>query len=227
MLFKDGAVALGTVPVDAAGHASLTVNGLSLGGHSIVAYFLASTTYSASASPVGPLTIYANAPDLSLSTSASSLQVTYGTTSPTVNLQITSMSGLAGAVSLACSGMPIGMTCSFNPATVTLTSGGTTTSTLVMSSTTAQSAAVIPLKGFLGLLSLPLSLLALWRIRKGAKGVQALMSLVILFATSFGILLGCSGGTTKAFQETGSKTVLVTATMGSVTRSVPLNVTIQ
>jgi len=69
MLFKDGAVALGTVLVDTTGHASLTVSGLSLGGHSIIAYFLASTQYSASASPAGALTIYANAPDLSLSTS--------------------------------------------------------------------------------------------------------------------------------------------------------------
>jgi hypothetical protein len=227
ILFKDGALALGTVPMDATGHASFNASGLSLGSHSIVAYFLSSTNYSASASPAGTLTIYANAPDLSLSTSAGNLLVTYGTTSPTVNLQITSMAGLAGTVSLACSGLPIGMTCNFNPGQVAITAGGTTTASLVISSSSANSAAAVSLQGIVSLLLLPMSLLALWRIRNGARDMQALLSLAVLCVASFGLMLGCGGTTTKAFQETGSKTVLVTATMGSVTRSIPLNVTIQ
>jgi hypothetical protein len=227
ILFKDGALALGTVPMDATGHASFSASGLALGSHSIVAYFLSSTQYSASASAAGTLTIYANAPDLSLSTSANNLVVSYGTTSSTVNLQITSMAGLAGNVSLACSGLPIGMTCNFNPGQVAVTAGGTTTASLVISSSSAKSAAAVSVQGIVSLFLLPMSLLALWRIRNGARNLQPLLSLVGLCVASFGLLLGCGGTTTKAFQETGSKTVLVTATMGSVTRSIPLNVTIQ
>ncbi|CAN5703201.1 hypothetical protein BH10ACI4_BH10ACI4_08190 [soil metagenome] len=227
MLFKDGAIALGTVPVDATGHAALNVSGLSLGAHSIVAYFLASTKYSASASPAAVLTIYANAPDLAISTSAANLQVTYGVTSSSVNLQITSLAGLAGTVSFACSGLPVGMTCKFNPAQVTLTATGTTTASLVVSSRTTQSAGLVSLKAILSLLLLPVTMMTLWRIRKGARNMQGILSLVPVSLASIGLLIGCASTPTKAFQETGSKTVLITATTGSITRSIPLNVSIQ
>jgi hypothetical protein len=227
LLFKDGAVALGTVPLNATGHASLTVSGLSLGGHSIVAYFLSSTKYRASASPAAALTIYANAPDLSLSVSASTLQVAYGTASSPLTLQVTSLAGLSGAVNFSCSGMPVGMTCAFAPAQTTLTVGGLATTSLTVTSP-AQKATMLSTKGLAGWLSFPLSLLCLVRIRRGAKSIAGLLLLLILSCGCFTSLVGCNGGTvTDAFKETGSKTILVIASTGSITRNIPVQVNIQ
>lgn len=57
--------------------------------------------------------------------------------------------------------------------------------------------------------------------------MQGILSLVPVSLASIGLLIGCASTPTKAFQETGSKTVLITATTGSITRSIPLNVSIQ
>jgi hypothetical protein len=226
MYFLDNGVYLSTVPMDATGTATATWTGLSLGQHSIQAKYSSVDPYKASSSTVASLGVYANAPDLSLSISNSNLQVTYGATSSPITLQVTSLAGLAGTVNLTCSGLPVGMTCAFNPAQVTLIEGTAATASMTISGT-AQKAGMLSFEGIGGLLLLPLSLLCLTRIRKGARSIPALLFLLLISAVSIGSLAGCSGGATDSFKETGSKTILVIASTGSVTKSIPVLVNIQ
>jgi hypothetical protein len=81
----------------------------------------------------------------------------------------------------------------------------------------------------LGGLLLPFSLICLWRISNGRQRIQAFLSLLLLSAVTIGCAVGCGGGGSKpqTNQETGSKTILVTATDGSLTRTVPLVLNIQ
>jgi hypothetical protein len=226
MFFLDSGVIISTVPMTSTGTASTTLQDLSLGAHSFQAKYSRVDPYDTSSSAIMPLTVYTNAPDLNLSISNSTLQVSYGATSSPLTLQVTSLAGLAGTVNLTCSGLPVGMTCSFNPAQVALTAGSVTTASFTISGT-AQKAGMLSFESIGGLLLLPLSLLCLTQIRKGARNIPALLFVLLISAVSIGGLAGCSGGATDSFKETGSKTILVIASTSSVTKSIPVLVNIQ
>jgi hypothetical protein len=227
--FYDGNNQLGTgpVPLDANGNASLAVSGLSLGTHSIAAYYALNGNDDASQSNPSTLTVYANAPGMSLSLSANSLTVRYGATSFPVTLQVNSLSGLAGTVTYSCTGLPVGMTCNFNPAQGSLAAGNSVTTSLTIFGGTPQAAGVPWLRG-IAILVFPLSLLCLWRIGGAGRKLQVFFYL-LLSVVSVGYLTGCGGGGTNSppLQETGSRTVLVNATSGSLTQSAPMILNIQ
>lgn len=73
-------------------------------------------------------------PDFYVSASPNGLAVTPGS-STTSTITLTSLAGFTGGVSLAASVLPAGPSVSLNPATITLTSGGTGISTLTLSTT--------------------------------------------------------------------------------------------
>ena len=76
-------------------------------------------------------------PSFTIAVNPASLTVTSGTPG-TFNLTVTPQNGFNSAVTFACSGMPTGATCAFNPATVTPTAGAaSTTVTITSSSMTA------------------------------------------------------------------------------------------
>jgi hypothetical protein len=225
--FYDGSVSLGSVKLDATGNASFTATGLSLGSHSIVAYYPANDPYYPSSSAASPLTVYANAPDIVLSLSVSTVPVTYGTSSTAINMQATSQYGLTGTVSFSCTGLPSGMACNFNPATTTIAAGGNASTSFTIASTGIQAAGSL-WPGRIGILLLPFSLLCLWRINKGGRKMQPFLRLLLLSAATLGGTLGCGGNSKpQAVQETGAKTVLVNATIGSTTKTIPLVLNIQ
>jgi hypothetical protein len=71
----------------------------------------------------------------------------------------------------------------------------------------------------IGVVLLPFSLFSVWRLRLGQRRLRGFVCLLVLSVLSLG-MIGCSGGSKPAqLQETGSKTVLVTATSGSVTKN--------
>jgi Bacterial Ig-like domain (group 3) len=226
--FRDASTVLGTGTLDATGSASFTASGLGIGDHSLAAYFIANGTYEASNSAVNTLTVYANTPDMSLSLSASTLQVSYGSMSSAVKLQISSQSGMTGILNFSCTGLPVGMACNFNPAQANITAGGKASTSFTIASTATETSGMLWARGLGGLL-LPFSLICLWRISNGRQRIQAFLSLLLLSAVTIGCAVGCGGGGSKpqTNQETGSKTILVTATDGSLTRTVPLVLNIQ
>jgi len=82
------------------------------------------------------ITAAANPPDFSASTSPASLSVFAGE-GGTATITVTPINNFAGTVSFACSGLPSGGTCSFNPASITLP--GTTQTVATINSTTPSS----------------------------------------------------------------------------------------
>lgn len=70
-------------------------------------------------------------PDFSVSCSPSSLSVSQGA-STTSTCTVTSTNGYSSAVSLSCSGLPSGSSCSFSPSSVTPPSNGSANSTLTV-----------------------------------------------------------------------------------------------
>jgi hypothetical protein len=80
-------------------------------------------------------------PDFTVSASPSSLTVAQGA-SGTSTATLTSLNGFSSAVSLSCTGLPAGATCSFDPASDTPPAGGTSTSTLTVSVDASTAAGV-------------------------------------------------------------------------------------
>jgi len=220
--FQDGTTVLGSATLDATGAATFSASGLALGAHSLVAYYLVNDPYYASQSAAVTLTVYANSPQMTFTLSTRNLSMSSGTNSAAVGLQMVSKSGLAGTITLSCTGLPAGMTCNFSPAQPTITAGGTASSTLTVSTGSAR-AAMVPLSGGIsGLLLLPVSVGLLWRVRKNARAIQASMCILVLSLVSLGCMVGCGGGSSKPQTPAVQQTILVNASCGELTVSVPL-----
>ncbi len=164
---------------------------------------------------------------MSLSVSANSLNVSYGTTSSPLTLQAESLSGMVGTATFSCTGLPPRHDLQLQPGTGScyrrghrhhhlydLRPGGANVDTM------AQGMAI---------LLFPLTMLCLWHIRRGAGRVQAFLGLLLLSAVSVGYLTGCGGGsrTNSPPLQSGSVNVLVNATCHELTQSVPIVVNIQ
>ncbi len=228
--FKDGTTPLGDTTTDAKGMATFSISSLALGVHSLTATYLTDgVNYNTSASAASQLNVYANSPDMTLSLSSSTLSVSYGTTSSPITMQIASLSGLSGTVTFACSGLPVGMTCNFSPSSSTLAVGSTATTSLTVTGSTSAKSTREFWKGGAGSILFAISLLYLGGARKRKLHIPSLICLMFLTIAGFEVLAGCSGSPSppNGLQETGTKTVLVSATSGSITRAIPLTVTIQ
>ncbi|MEI9978888.1 MAG: Ig-like domain-containing protein [Edaphobacter sp.] len=228
--FKDGTTPLGDVTTDAKGNATLSISSLALGAHSLTATYLTDgVTYNTSASAVSTLTVYSNSPDMTLSLSASTLSVSYGSASPAVTMQVTSQAGLAGDVTFACSGLPVGMTCNFTPSSATIASGANVTTSFTITGNAVPQTAGLYWKGGIGTMLCAVSLMFLGSIRSRKRSVPALLCLMLLTVAAFNVLTGCNGSPapSPALKDSGTRTVMVSATSSSVTRETPLTVTIQ
>lgn len=220
--FDDGSVQMGTGTVNSSGVATFSTSSLALGSHSIAAYYVVNGQYTASQSAVATLNVYANSPQMTLTPSTRNLTVPSGSGASTVGLQMVSKSGLAGTITLSCTGLPAGTTCNFSPAQPTITAGGTASSTLTVSASSAQ-AAMVPLSGAItGLLLLPVSIGLLWNVRKNVRALQASLCILVLSLASFGCMIGCGSGSSKPQPTAKQQTILVNASCGEFTVSVPL-----
>jgi Galactose oxidase, central domain len=148
----------------------------------------------------------------------------------TVGLMVTSQNGFQAEVSFACSGLPAGASCSFNPATVTPTGGTATTQLTVSVGSQAStqrpgSRRVFPA----ATLAVAFCLLGIRRRR-----LQTLLMLMIA-AGGLGLLSACASVTTSNSNQTpgtpappGPTTsmVTVTATSGSIQQSATISLTV-
>ncbi len=116
--FLDGSTQIGSA-VLSGGSASLSSAALATGTHSITAAYSGNGNYTASNSAAVMVTVVAAATqDYSLAMSASSLTVAQGG-SGTLTITVTPTNGFKQSLGLACSGLPGGANCSFNPQSVT------------------------------------------------------------------------------------------------------------
>jgi hypothetical protein len=115
--FLDGQTQVGSSALTS-GSAQFSTSSLAAGTHSISASYSGDSNYSASTSSVATITVSnAPQPDFTL-TSATSLTVDAGK-SGTLLLTVTPENGFKSTLSFACSNLPSGATCAFNPQSVT------------------------------------------------------------------------------------------------------------
>jgi N-acetylneuraminic acid mutarotase len=162
---------------------------------------------------------YTIPPNFTVSVNPASLTVQAGQ-SGTTTITVTDVGGFNSNVSFACSGLPAGTTCSFNPQTVTPSgAAATTTLTVSTSGTTAT----------LGRNSSPLfpsAALAAVLCCLGWKKRRRLQMLLLLAVCGAGLSLlnGCGGGSSTS--QSTTYTVTVTATSGSLQQSTTFSLTV-
>lgn len=185
--------------------------------------------------------------DFSLTAASSSASVTPGQTA-SYALTLTAQGGFSNAVSLTCSGAPATTVCSIKPDSLTPSASGSPVTVTV--TTTAAGAAPPPLSGPAGdrrpwlLALLALAALAATLAVNGSRrrpagmawrGVRAVLTAVLLGAT---LLAASCGGSGAAPVQTnppvsnpgtpqGTYALVVTATSGSDTHTLPLTLTVQ
>lgn len=172
--------------------------------------------------------------DFSLSLSPSSVSVARGGTG-TVTLTVTANGGFTGTVTPACSDLPSGVTCSgpavMGSGTSTITFTATSSAMLAPANRPTSFAGLSGTSGTVILLVLcalcaTLLLLSYGRGKRKSSAVLAAAALALLFA-------GCGGGSSSnnggggSSGPTGTSNVVITATSGSIQRSVVLSLTIK
>lgn len=120
--FLDVSTQIGSATLNG-GSASFSSTGLSLGTHTITAGYSGDSNYTPSSSTAVTVTVAAApTPDYSLSMSSSSLTIAQGA-SGALTITVTPKNGFRQVLGLACSGLPSGGNCSFNPQSVNPSAG--------------------------------------------------------------------------------------------------------
>ena len=243
----DGAVQP-AVTLNGSGVANLSSavsNPLAVGSHTIAAVYTSSSLGFGNSNATRIFSVSPVPPTVVVAPSTTSLSVAAGS-SVTDTITITPMGGYSGALQFSCTGLPKNATCSFQPATVTV-SGTSGPQTTVITIQTAGGTAelrqgtpsvpaqipLLPAAAFWapGLLSIVFSgrrRLSLWR--------YYLAFFVVLFAALF-TLAGCGGSSSQPTTPTapsapvtpaGTSTVQVTAAnSGTTVQSFTLTLTVQ
>jgi len=167
--------------------------------------------------------------------------------STSVSLTVTPSGGYQGTVSLSCSSTLAGVTCSFNPASLTLNGSNTAVTGSVTITTPSTIALLRPLPGrpnrgsaSIVLCWLPAGILLAFAgaSRKRLLGRARLQQLFILLALlglaagftacggGAGGSAGGGGGTAPPQSETGTLTISAAGSTGSVSQSVQISVTV-
>jgi uncharacterized protein (TIGR03118 family) len=182
-------------------------------------------------------------PDFNISASPTTLTIAAGQPA-SFTVTLGGLNGFNSAVSLACSGQPLGSTCTLSPMSVSPSSGGTATSMVtigtssnpyqLMASGKANNPAStlfamllpIPAVGFLGLMIGGSGDKRRFRGRKWLHSLTGSLLLVIATACLLGAG-GCYSKKTATGTQRGTTTVMITGTSGSVTHSTSVTVTVQ
>lgn len=230
----DGTVAAGpSVGVD--GTASYTLaGGLSLGNHTIQADYAPGAGYEGSSSSLTTFVVYSESADISLSVPSTTMNVSYTAASNPATVQIGSIAGLAGNVILSCTGLPSGLGCTFNAKSMALAANGNITATVQIGpNTTAHNEPSTSSLAKASLAFLMLPILGIGCLRKSRPEMRLAMLLILAAGVTTLALTGCSGGSLAptpapvSARETGTKTITINASVGSVSRSAAMTINIQ
>jgi len=168
-----------------------------------------------------------------ISTSPSSASLATGQ-SATFTVSFSPNAATAGhTLTLSCAGLPAGLSCSFNPPTITLGAAGTTTtSTLTISRTTTAALQHPTMHWMLATWMGVLPAVVLVGVRSPRRRRRSMMWLGIVVACT-GIWASCGGGggmsksTTPAPTPQGTYTIIVVGNSGGMQASTTVNLTVQ
>ena len=180
--------------------------------------------YSLSVTP-GTLTIS----DFSLSANPATLSLIPGE-SGTATLSVVSSTGFNQALTLSCSGLPAGSTCTFLPASIPAGgTNGTQSTTVTIALPSASTAAVRApggggryLAGFFMLPGGLLGLCLLWQRRRLQRSL-GIWILATIFVLS--VAIGCSGSVSQIYSNSFNAVVTATAPDATHTLTIPVTLT--
>lgn len=166
-------------------------------------------------------------PSFNFGASPSSLTVSSGGQG-NVTLTVTPQNGFSSTVSFACSGLPTGASCTFNPSTVT-PSGSAATTKLTITAETLTSRLY---RNFRPLLSAPILVLGLCALGSRKRRSLRLVVLCALAFAGWGVLSGCGGSSGGGGGDGGggktavTSTITMTATSGSLQQTATITLTV-
>ncbi len=166
-------------------------------------------------------------------TGAGAVSVTNGT-SANIPLSVASVNGFTGSVSLSCSGLPLGATCSFAPAQLSVSSTVPTLGSVTITTTSAHARLLkpsslpgghtAPLLAF----GLPIFSLALLSTRRRFPSSTTCLMGLGGFVLIGAVLTGCGdSGSSQTPTPVGTSNVVVTATSGALTQQATVALTVQ
>jgi hypothetical protein len=142
-----------------------------------------------------------------------------------ITLTVTPQNGFGAAVTFACSGLPVGVTCAFTPSTVTPSGSSATTQLTIAASASTSSARLAGNQFLAGTMLAVASGLLIGRKR---RLVVSWTSLFLLSGCLF-VISACGGGGSSGSTNPPpptTATVTVTATSGSLVQTATISLTI-
>jgi hypothetical protein len=218
--FSNGTTVLDSAPLTG-NSATFTSSSLGAGTDPITATYGGDSNFQSSTSDtVNQVVSGALVPDFSLTSTPATLSLQSGGQG-TVTVTVTPTNGFSSAVTFACSGLPSGASCAFNPATVT-PAGAAATTTLTIATGSASAFAHPNSSGFL-----PEATVALGVCLIGWKRRRRILSLLVLSVAGVLLFSGCGGGSkSNPPPPPVTSTVTVTATSGSIQQTTTVSLTV-
>ena len=232
--FHDGNASIGTATLDGTGTAVLHISTLAAGAHTLTAIYAGDTRFSGSVSTAATVTI--GAADFSIAASPTSATVTAGQ-STQFTLTVTPSGGFASAVTFSCPQIT-GITCAFNPPSVTPANGAATTTLTVSTSASVTHFGRAPVGPVnpLGLIrpntipllaafALALAGIPLLSSRRRKPLLASFAMLALLCVAFAGTGCGATGATISP--NKGTAVITVTAQSGTLSHTTTVSVTVQ
>jgi len=229
IVFHDGNSELGTASLDAAGVATLLVNNLTAGAHTLSVSYAGDGQFGASTS--APVTTIVSSKDFSLDVTPPAANVVAGQ-SVLFNIAVTPAGGFVDPVTFSCAQIA-GITCTFNPPMVTPSAGVVTTMLTVTTSAAVRGygqnfdtmgpGLVLASLGFLGVLAFiqigtPRPRAAFLKLATGG------LALTMLALT----LTSCGGNNTSVPTPPSTTSLIqVSAHSASISRTTTISVIVQ
>jgi uncharacterized protein (TIGR03118 family) len=220
---------IGQAPLDASGTASVTVNLVGLGVHSVIAQYEGNESLASSDSATVNITVAEK--DFSLGVAPPTATVVAGQSTQFM-LTVTPAGGFGENVSFTCSPTN-GITCIFSPAMVTPANEAVGTRlTVITSAGVPQYGLLIshPVGPWAPLAALALFGFVFWRggkfrtVRASLTTVTATLAIVALGFT----ISGCGGGYSSAKRaDRGTTLIKITAQAGTISHTTTVSVTVQ
>ena len=171
-----------------------------------------------------------------LSTSTTVATVTRGA-STSLTVSVAPVNSFAGSVTLACSGLPVGATCTFSSPQASVTGTAPTTTVLTIQAAAASmgsgyakpgpgGSARIEGVGLVWAMLLPLGGFLVLRGRTRLAALRILGSAVILLAGA-SWMSGCSTAMSSPGTPAGTSNMTITATSGSISHSTTVALTVK
>ena len=228
IVFLDGTTRLGSAALDATGVAALRINTLATGVHSLTASYSGDGQFSGTTSAA--VTINIASLDFSLGVTPATATVIAGQSTQFM-LTITPAGGFASNVTFSCSPVT-GITCTFNPANVTVANGAASTTLTVRASASVSRYGLLMADG-IGFWSLFVALalysLAIWRGGKIQTARPSLLTATAVLAiVALGLAIGgCGGYGSSTPPNRGTASIMVTAQSGTISHTTTVMVTVQ